>query len=429
MKSILKKIIVKILIFESKLILLRYKPKIIAVTGSVGKTSTKDAIFTILSKFKKIRKSEKSFNSDIGIPLTILGCPNGWSNPWIWAENIFKGLFLIFGFNKYPEWLILEVGAGKPGDIKNIAPWLSPDFVVITRFPEKPVHVEFFGSSDNVVEEKKSLALALKKDGLLILNHDDERVYNLRKDLDCKTVSYGFHELATYRGLYQALEYKENGIPDGIVFKLQYDNNIFPVKMPNIIGMHFVWSALSALAVANEIGCDLLKSIEALSEYSTPPGRLNLIKGINNSVIIDDTYNSSPVAMEVALNFLKDVKGKRRIAVLGDMLELGKITKETHNEVGKSIKEIADILVVVGPRAKFIADGAIESGFKKENIRSFDSSVEAGKFLAENSQEGDIIFLKGSQGIRLEHAILPIMADLSQKDTILCRQEKEWEFK
>ena len=145
MKNIFKKIIVTILTWEAKMVLRRYKPKIIAITGSVGKTSTKDAIFTVLSKFKIVRKSEKSFNSEIGLPLTIIGCPNGWSNPWTWIENIFIGLTLILWKHSYPEYLVLEVGVGKPGDIKkNVAPWLAPDIVVITRFPDKPVHVEFF---------------------------------------------------------------------------------------------------------------------------------------------------------------------------------------------------------------------------------------------------------------------------------------------
>src|ERR1035437_3301181 len=128
MKKAFKKIIVFIITWQAKLILVRYHPKIIAIIGSVGKTSTKDAIFTVLSKFKTVRKSEKSFNSEIGLPLTILGIPNGWSNPAIWIENIILGFSLIIFRKSYPEYLVLEVGVGKPGDIKkNVAPWLAPD--------------------------------------------------------------------------------------------------------------------------------------------------------------------------------------------------------------------------------------------------------------------------------------------------------------
>ena len=430
MKTTFKKIVAKILIWQSKLVLRRYRPKIVAITGSVGKTTTKDAIFIILSKFKSIRKSQKSFNSEIGLPLTILGCPNGWSNPLIWLENFLRGFRLIIFKCPYPEWLVLEVGVGKPGDIiKNVAPWLCPDIVVITRFPDKPVHVEFFGSAEKIIEEKSALALSLKENGLLVLNHDDEKVYALHQKVKNRVVSCGASELATYRAVYETLLYKKHNnidLPDGLTFKLEYQQNVFPVVLPHILGQHFVYSALAALAVAHEIGCDLLTSIKALAEYQTPPGRLSFIEGLNNSIIIDDTYNSSPVAMEAALEVLKTIKGERHIAVLGDMLELGKLTEKAHNEVGHNLKGIADKLVIVGPRAKFISDGAISVGFDQKEIYSFDDSMAVGKFLKEIIRPGDVILLKGSQGVRLERAILPIMAHPEQKDTLLCRQEKDW---
>src|SRR3990172_13183455 len=121
MKEILKKILISILRWEARLVLKKYKPKIVAITGSVGKTSTKDAVYASLSKFFFVRKSEKSFNSEIGLPLTILGVSNGWDNPLIWLKNIIAGLELITTREKYPEWLILEIGADKPGDIKNVS--------------------------------------------------------------------------------------------------------------------------------------------------------------------------------------------------------------------------------------------------------------------------------------------------------------------
>ena len=202
MKNIFKKIIITIITWQAKLVLLRYKPKIIAITGSVGKTSTKDAIFTVLSKFKKIRKSEKSFNSEIGIPLTIIGIPNGWNNSLVWFSNIIYGFSLILLKKPYPEYLVIEVGAGKPNDIKSVAPWLKPDIVVITSFPEKPVHVEFFGTVEKIIEEKSSLIKFMKKDGVLILNHDDKKDYALHGKNNCKTISYGINENATYQASY-----------------------------------------------------------------------------------------------------------------------------------------------------------------------------------------------------------------------------------
>ena len=431
MKKIFKNIIVKIITWQAKLVLKKYKPKIIAITGSVGKTSTKDAIFTVLSKFKSVRKSEKSFNSEVGLPLTILGLPNGWDSPIIWLENILRGFKVLIFKNSYPEYLVLEVGVGKPGDIKkNVAPWLAPDMVIITRFPDKPVHVEFFGTVEKIIEEKSALAYALKKDGLLILNKDDDMVYALAGKVDRKTISYGLKEDSTYQATYptyQSIIENDVTIPKGISFKLIYNGNTYPVILPHVVGMHYVGSALVALAVASEVGCDMLKSINIISEYITPPGRLSLIEGINNSLLIDDTYNSSPVAMESAIEVLKEIKGKRKIAVIGDMLELGKFTEQEHRQVGKNLIGIADVIVTVGLRAKSTADEAIKNGFSSKNLYSFDTSLLSIDFLKGFVKKGDIVLIKGSQGIRLERATAAIMAHPELKKDLLCRQEKEWQ--
>lgn len=429
MKKTFKKIIVKILFWQSKKILAKYKPKIIAITGSVGKTSTKDAVFTVLSAFKSVRKSDKSFNSEIGLPLTIIGAPNGWSNPIAWAENILKGFYLIFFKTNYPEWLILEIGAGKPGDIKSVASWLAPDMVVITHFPDKPVHVEFFGTTEKIIEEKSALAFSVKKDGVLILNHDDEKVYALHKKVKTRVVSYGFSDLSTYNASHESLPAKKKNllIPYGVSFKLKYNGNVFPVNMPHVIGSHYVSAALAAIACASESGCDILKSISQLAEYRTPPGRMSLIEGMNNSYLIDDTYNASPMAVSAALKFMHDVKGSRKIVVLGDMLELGKIAEESHREVGVMASKVADMIITVGPRSKFTAEGALEVGFPQKEIYSFDSSVTCGKFLSGVVEKGDVILLKGSQGVRLEKAVKMIMANPADAPKLLCRQEKQWE--
>jgi len=429
MKSIFKKIIVTIITWQARLILARYHPKIITITGSVGKTSTKDAIFTVLSKFKTVRKSEKSFNSEIGIPLTIIGTKNGWDNVFVWAENILYAFSLIIFKRPYPEYLVLEVGAGKPGDIKNVAPWLRPNIVIITSFPNKPVHIEFFGTVEKVIEEKSALVKAIAKDGVLILNHDDENVYSLHTKSNCSTISFGFHDNATYHATYPTYLYKEeNGVsvPNGINFKLEYKGNTFPVNLPYIIGMHFIGQALASLAVAGVVGCDLLESIEAISDFQTPPGRLTLIEGINNSLIIDDTYNSSPIALDAAINTLKEMKAKRKIAVLGDMLELGKLTEGAHREAGENVSSIANIIVTVGLRARSIALGAVAKGFKEKNISSFDNAKQAEIFLKDIVKAGDIVLIKGSQGVRLERVAEAIMAHPERKNELLCRQEREW---
>src|SRR3989338_4025790 len=148
MKNLFKKLIVFIITLEARAVLRKYKPKIVAVTGSVGKTSAKDAIYAVLAKSARVRKSEKSFNSEVGLPLTVLGAPNAWSNPLRWLQNIVDGIFIILFTVEYPEWLVLEVGADRPGDIRSLSKWLQVDVAVITRLPEVPVHVEFFDSAE-----------------------------------------------------------------------------------------------------------------------------------------------------------------------------------------------------------------------------------------------------------------------------------------
>jgi UDP-N-acetylmuramoyl-tripeptide--D-alanyl-D-alanine ligase len=427
MKNLFKKIIVIIISWQARLVLRKYKPKVIAITGSVGKTSTKDAIFTVISKCKTVRKSDKSFNSEIGIPLTILGVPNAWNNIFEWLHNIVSGFSLILFKKSYPEYLILEVGAGKPGDIKNVAPWLAPSIVVITSFPDKPVHVEFFGTAEKIIEEKSALIYALRPDGTLILNHDDEKVYASHTKAKCYTISYGMNENATYRATHPTYVYDKNGGNiSGINFKLEYSGSSFPVNLPHVVGMHFVGQALAALAVSGIVGCDLLSSINAVSEIVSPPGRMTVIEGTNNSTLIDDTYNSSPIAVSAAIEVLRAMSATRKIAVLGDMLELGKFTESAHREAGEALVGVADTIITVGLRARSIAIGAVEKGFKKENIYSFDNSTQTSDFLKDFIIPGDLLLFKASQGIRLERTVASLMSHPELASKLLARQEKEW---
>lgn len=433
MKKIFKKIIVKIITWQAKMVLKKYKPKVIAITGSVGKTSTKDMLFCVLSNNYKVRKSEKSYNSAIGLPLTVLGLPNAWSDPFVWLENIFKGFGLLFKKQSYPDVLILEVGISKPGDIKNnILKWLRVDVLLYTVFPEVPAHVEFFGSKDAVFLEKSRLIKSLKKGGVLILNHDDERVYSLHQKSKERVVSFGLDENATYRVSYPGYIYKKyenTEIPEGINFKLEYKGNTYPVLVNNILGLHNTMQASGALACASEMGVDMLSAISSLLNYKNQPGRMCLLQGVDSSLIIDDSYNSSPVANIAALEVLKEVKGKRKIAVLGDMLELGKHTEEEHQNIGYLASSVVDILITIGPRSLFFREGAIKNGFAEKNIFSFTNVESSVSFVSGLIKEGDVVLVKGSQGVRLEKLVENLILNKSNKDSLLCRQEKEWKGK
>ena len=442
MKIFFKKLIAYILRIESELVLWKYKPKIIAITGSVGKTSTKDAVYAVLSKVAHVRKSEKSYNSEIGLPLTILGTANGWNNPLVWFKNILKGLSLFLFPHKYPKWLVLEVGVGKPDDMRKTASWLKTDVVIITAIGETPAHIEFFSSRKHLIEEKGSLIKTLKKDGLLILNADDPDVLEMKTKTRNITTTYGFKESADILGSGVDILYTASGEgePEGIIFRVDIGGKSLPVTIDGVCGRNYVYASLASLALFSGLKFNMLDAAQALKNYDVPPGRMRLLKGIHDSMIIDDTYNSSPFACKSALITLGEVKCgpsaslgvNRKIAVLGDMLELGKYTEEAHKNIGKIAKNNCDVLIVVGSRAEAIKEGALESGgsfASADKIFEFSDSRKAGEFMKTFVQKGDLVLVKGSQGMRMERTVEAILFDKEKKDKLLVRQDKEWREK
>lgn len=427
MRTAVRNVLISVLQAESKLVLLKYKPKIIVITGSVGKTSTKDAIYAVLSQISYVRKSEKSYNSELGLPLTILGVPNGWNDPAIWIKNILKGLWLFIYPHKYPKWLILEVGVGKPGDMKRTASWLKTDAVVITSIPETPAHIEFFDSRKHLVEEKSGLIKTLKKDGILVLNRDDETVFGMGAKTKNRIVTYGFNPESSVVGSGDAISYDASGKPEGVIFRVDVEGKSLPVVIDGVFGKNHVFAALATIALSVGLKFNILDAANALKNYEVPPGRMRILKGINDTLIIDDTYNSSPFASLSALKTLSEVKNSgRKIAILGDMLELGKHTVEAHKELGEVVKEKADVLIVVGHRAQAVKEGAIETGMDKEKIFEFLDARSAGEFVKIYVANGDVILVKGSQGMRMERVVEAILLDQENKSNLLVRQDKEW---
>jgi len=427
MNSIFKNIIVRIITWQAQKMLARYKPNIIAITGTVGKTSTKDTIYAVIKNFYRARKSEKSFNSEIGVPLTILGLPNAWRNPAKWLFNIFRGFFLIAFAEKYPQWLVLEVGADKPGDIASITEWLKPDVTVITKFAKVPVHVEFFESPAQVIFEKSHLVKALKKNGTLILNADDADVFNVRELFVGKVATFGIERNASARGSNYTVIYDENAMAKGIAFHVSINGSSIPVKIEGILGKQLLYPALAAFAVANMLGIHTLNAAEAITNNEFPRGRMNLIPGIKGSVIIDDTYNSSPIALDEALNALKETMAKRKIAVLADMLELGGFSDDEHEKAGLKATKCADLLFTLGKKARIIGSGAEDGGMDSRKIFMFDSHKELSQALQNAIQSGDLILIKGSQGMRMEKIVEEVMSNPENKKKLLVRQDKEWQ--
>lgn len=426
--DLLRRVVATILTWEARATLRRYHPRIIAITGSVGKTTTKDAIFAALSGEVYVRKSEKSYNSEIGVPLTILGLENAWRDPLKWALNIFRGLSLVAVARPYPQWLVLEVGADRPGDIRNIAKWLRPDIAVLTGVPEVPVHVEFFKSVDDLVKEKRALAEYIKPGGKVVVNADNPRMRDLIPDFRGACITYGCGAECDFSAAQQAIVY-ENERPIGTTFRLIHGGSSAPVTIFGSLGTPKVYAALAALAVAETVGVDAISASRSLAAWVPPPGRMRLIDGLRESVILDDTYNSSPAAVSAALETLREIgHAKRKIAVLGDMLELGRFSAEAHRRIGEETSRCASLLRTLGLRAAGIASGAQQAGMLESKIKRYEQQDldKAAREIREELKPGDIVLVKGSQSMRMEKIVEALMARPEEAKDLLVRQDAEW---
>jgi len=441
MRSLIKRILIFKLDLLAKLYLWRFKPEIIAITGNVGKTSTKEAIAAVLGKVsavggpaygrKKVRSGKGNLNNEFGVPLTIIG---DWADDYYEAGNSFMFWFKVlfvssiswFFQKNYPEVLILEFGADKPGDIGRLVKKYRPKIGVVTAVGDIPVHVEYFSDPDGVAREKSKIVSSLKVGEYAILNHDDPAVYEMKEKTRAKVMTYGFTEGSTVKLSNFDFRLDEGYKPTGIGFKIHYGANSFvPVNLNGMLGRSQALAAGAATAIGIIYGMNLIEISEALAGYKGSRGRLRIIDGIKNSTIIDDTYNAAPSSTHLALDTLKSLPAKRRIAVLGDMLELGKYTLQAHQGIGNLAGSSIDLLITVGLRAKFIADSA-ENQMPKQNIFSFPTANLAKVKIQELIKEGDLVLVKGSQGIRMEKIVEEIMAEPQRKKELLVRQGKKW---
>jgi UDP-N-acetylmuramoyl-tripeptide--D-alanyl-D-alanine ligase len=411
----------------AQLTIWRYRPGIIGITGSVGKTSTKLAVKTILERERKVRASASNLNNDLGLPLTILG---DWSEKNLKLVSreqpphtaIFRKLFfwikvivastvnIIFGSKlSYPEILILEYGADRPGDLKYLLDIARPNISVITAIGDIPVHVEFFSGPEDVAREKAKLIEYLPTAGFAILNYDDEAVMDLKDRTRAHVMTFGFGKGAEIQ-IMRLENHWERERPVGISFKLQYGGGVVPVRLDGVFGKAQCYASAASAAVGLIFGLNLVKISEALKSYEPAKSRMELLPGVKYAFIIDDSYNASPLSMHAALDALKSLPGKRKIAVLGDMLEIGKYAIEAHERVGRLAGKFVDVLVTVGPRAKFLAEAARGEGMKKNSILSFDTADEAAKPLQGLIKKGDLILVKGSHAMEMSKIVEEIKA-------------------
>jgi UDP-N-acetylmuramoyl-tripeptide--D-alanyl-D-alanine ligase len=433
LKKIASGFVLSYLRFFAKLKLAKIHPKIIGVTGSVGKTSEISALHTIISPALKTKTTFKG-NSESGIPLEILGIRMKDYSTISWFKTLilapyFSGDALVNSFHDKFEVLIVEMGVDSPYEPKNMEYLLKivePDIGIVLNV--EPVHTEQFGSVEKIAEEKMKLAISLSAKQTAILNLDNSYIRAHKKDVKAKVVGFGFED-NNYE--LQITNYELNGLNTN--FQFTYCEEKYELKFENkIFAKEYGYIFAAAILAAKELGVSIDESILRLRNfYVLPPGRLSVLKGEKNSTIIDSSYNSSPTALLTAFNLFKDMKitGKK-IVVLGDMRELGSLAPEEHEKIGKMLFGYPDFVIFVGSLMKKYAEPAlINTGYSKDKIFSFEKAKGVGEFiLKELLGNGDLVLVKGSQNtIFLEQVVYEIMKEKMRAKELLCRQSEYWE--
>jgi UDP-N-acetylmuramyl pentapeptide synthase len=431
----MRNIIEKLLANFAKKVVKRYKPRIIAITGSVGKTSTKNAIVAVFKDHFKLRTGRENYNSEFGVPLTIIDAKSPGRSAMGWFSVLVKGAILAYGPAKdYPAMLVLEFGVDHPGDMKKLCKIAKPEIGVVTRI--SPVHVEHFKDVEHLFQEKGKLIKAVSKKGLSVLNANDEMVRRMSEQSKAKVCLYGFDTGADVKGsAFSDMTKFDDNFEKGEVaaksmFRVEVNNEKLDVELDNIVGQAASSAALAAFAVGQHLDLSMQQIAQGLKNYQPMPGRLRLLPGIKGSLLIDDSYNAAPASVIAGLDVLHEfspVEQARRIAVLGDMLELGPLSEGEHQRIGRyAVEHGVDLLVTSGERALDIAHGAKEAGLSEDRIQSFKDSEEAGRWLDPKVKTGDIVLIKGSQGVRMEKITKELMLEPLQAKDLLVRQYAPW---
>lgn len=372
-----------------------------------------------------VRKNEENYNNEWGVPMAVLGInPARLQNAHYKLQTFCSTLWLAYGWPKqrYPKFLILELAADRPGDIDYLVDIVQPRVGVVTAVGEVPVHVEFYANPQEVAREKGKLIERLSvPDDLAVLNYDDQSVLDMKEKTKAQVMTFGLIPPSDGTGpdvwasdvsYFVAGESGHRSQIGGLSFKVNHGSTFVPVRINNLIGAHQLYGILAGVAVGLHFGMNLVDISGAFENIELPKGRMNLVRGIRDSIIIDDTYNASPLSTRAALETLADFTkasrelgfSGRRIAVLGNMRELGKYEIEAHRAIGNFAAESCDILITVGTAAKLIADSAANQ-MKTENIMSFDTSDDAKTKIQEIVQEGDVVLVKGSRSVEMEKVV------------------------
>lgn len=349
--------------------------RVVGITGSVGKTTTKELAAAVLARRYVTIKSEASYNNEIGLPLTLLH---------LTSEH---------------ERAVLEMGMYDVGEIADLADMGQPHVGVVTII--RPVHLERAGSFERIVEAKTELVEALPPgpEGVAVLNYDDENVRNMAGSTQADVFTYGLSpEADLWADQIQGL-----GL-EGIRFRMHHQGETLHVRVP-LLGRHSVHTALRAAAVGLIERLTWQEIVEGLRGVE-PSDQLRLVavQGPGGATILDDTYNASPASTIAALNLLDELEG-RKIAVLGDMLELGDYEHEGHEKVGMRALEVADVVVTLGPLGRIIGETALRWGMSSDAVHMLDDNDEAVRLLKDLVRGDDVILVKGSRALKMEQIV------------------------
>lgn len=351
----------------------KFNIPVVAVTGSTGKTTTKDMIHCVLSARYNVLKTEGNLNNEIGLPLTL------------------------FRIQRHHEIAVVEMGMSGFGEIHRMAEAALPCVGVITNIGVS--HIEKLGSRENILKAKLEIFDYFPGNGIAVLNADDDLLWEVKK-----CFSFGFKYFGTREGIDFRAVNISTGQP-GVKFKLISDNEKYPFEL-SLPGRHNVYNSLAAIAVGRLFGISFQEMREALKAFKTGNMRLNIFETQEGVVVIDDVYNASPDSMKAALSVLKDMPAVRRIAVLGDMLELGDYAEEGHRQVGRAVVESkVDLLITRGEASRWIGMEAQAAGMPPSSIYHCSCNKDVINLLSTIVHSGDTILVKGSRGMRMEEVV------------------------
>ena len=417
MKNTVLKFIYSVLRRYAKKVILRHKPRVIAITGSVGKTTTKESVAYVLkgSFGDQVRSTHGNLNAEIGIPLTILGYTKTPSKI-AWPIILIFAWFRTFSKN-YPKYLVLEMGVEHPGDLEYFGSIVKPEIGIITA--TTVAHVANFKDVSEMQSEKVKMSQILEKNGLLIYNLDDDF---LSKQNFKNAISYSIKkEKSDCRA--SNINLSENGMD----FSIDYKNEKINLKS-KLLGEHLVYADLAAYCIGKYFGISNEKIVLSLEKRNPIAGRMNLLNGRDGIKIIDDTYNSNPASARAALDTLADINyaSGRKVAIIGNMNELGGMEKKSHIELAKYAKRKFDLVVFSGQNAKVMYDtyGDKKTSKKYNNRREIISD------LNQIIKPNDLVLIKASQNKNFfEEITKELLENKNEAKNILVRQDKFWQKK